>query len=456
MRARRVSIVSAAALLLVALSSSSVHTEAAGSPNVLIIVTDDQRFDAMEVMPATRRWLMEGGTTFSRAMATTPLCCPSRASIFTGRYAHNHHVWFNSQAGWNRLDQTDTLQHHLRANGYRTALIGKYLNRWPITEDPPWFDRWSLFVPGENGSSGYYGNTWNLNGRLAEVATYSTDFIADRAESFIRSGEANDGVPWLLYLTPFAPHEPATPADRDADAPVPPFVPNPAVQEDDLSDKPSYVQTSDLTVEQTVRLRNRQLQSLLAVDDMVGRVMRMLQRTNELDRTLVVFTSDNGFFWEEHGLERKGPPYLQGIRVPLILRWSGHMPAGALDRRFAANIDIAPTVMDAAGASIPVGQPIDGRSLLEDWRRPRFLAEYHETQVADAPTWASLRTWRFQYVEFYGPGGGIKFREYYELARDPWQLTNLLFDGSPSNDPDVEPLHLRLKRLRHCEGTTCR
>ena len=458
MHRRRKVIISAAMIWVYALAvgpAASAADRDAGRPNILIIVTDDQRFGTFGVMPKTSSMLIHQGVSFPHAYGTTPLCCPARASIFTGRYAHNHHVWLNSERGWRKLDQRTTLQHHLHQNGYRTAIAGKYFNDWTLKARPPWFDRWWVFAPGDGGLGGYYNTSWNLNGRLRTIHSYSTDFVADRAVGFIRSGEAHDRRPWLLYATPFAPHEPATPATRDDSASVPRFRSTPAVRESDLSDKPPYARRSDLSLEQTLRLRTAQLRSLRAVDDLVARSVRTLRATRELQRTLIVFVSDNGFFWEDHGLERKGPPYREGVRVPLVIRWTGHLPAGTVDGRAAANIDIAPTVMDAAALRIPRRFPMDGRSLLERWHRSERLTEFHHVHTARPPTWAALETPDFHYIEYYGRSGVVTFREYYDLRTDPWELVNVLHDGVPGNEPAITPLHRRLAELRRCRADAC-
>ena len=244
----------AAVVLFVMLSitSASATGRAAGRPNVLVIISDDERFGTFNVMPRTRSELVNKGVFFPHAYGTTPLCCPGRASIYTGRYAHNHRVWRNAEAGWRRLRTRTTLQRYLQRAGYRTAIVGKYFNDWDLGKRPPWFDRWWVFSPGDSGAGGYYDTRWNLNGRMRSVHEYSTDFAADRAVEFIRSAEHHDRRPWLLYASPFAPHEPATPAPRDANAGVPRFRSNPAVRESDRSDKPPYARRSDLTLDRTL------------------------------------------------------------------------------------------------------------------------------------------------------------------------------------------------------------
>ena len=176
-----------------------------------MIISDDQRFGTLYVMPRTRSELVGKGVYFPHAYGTTPLCCPGRASIYTGRYAHNHHVWRNAEAGWRQLRTRTTLQRYLQSAGYLNATpASTSINPGTWGSRPPWFDRWwVVFSPGDSGAGGYYDTRWNLNGRLRSVHEYSTDFVADQAVEFIRSAERRDRQPWLLYASPFAPHEPA-------------------------------------------------------------------------------------------------------------------------------------------------------------------------------------------------------------------------------------------------------
>src|SRR5918996_113082 len=180
----------------------------AGPPNVLVIVTDDQRTGTMVAMPKTLQWLGNGGVTFDQAYVTTPSCCPSRASIFSGRYVHNHGV--RQQGLGSNLDQRTTLQRYLRDAGYRTAMAGKFLNRWPLDRPPPYFDRFA------QANGGYYDQVWDVDGWVRRVPDYSTSFIGDRALEYLAGFERDDARPWFLYLAPFAPHDPRVPERRYA------------------------------------------------------------------------------------------------------------------------------------------------------------------------------------------------------------------------------------------------
>src|SRR5918992_2346675 len=176
-------------------------------PNVLLIVTDDQRQEPLATMPATRKWFKASGVTYRNAFVTTPLCCPSRASIMTGRYAHNHGVWNNRSA--RRLAQDTTLQHRLQTAGFRTALVGKFLNGWPVGKDPDNFHRWAVSDPKK--PTGYYNESFNLNGRMRKVAGYTTNVISRKSKLFLDVFERRDSSPWFLLVAPFGPHEPYTP-----------------------------------------------------------------------------------------------------------------------------------------------------------------------------------------------------------------------------------------------------
>jgi arylsulfatase A-like enzyme len=423
-----------------------------GRPNVLVVVTDDARGETIAAMPKTRRWLGDGGVTYPRAFVTTPSCCPSRASILSGRYVHNHGV-LRQDLG-DRLDRHITLQRYLKDAGYFTAMAGKYLNRWPLDTPPPFFDRFA------HANGGYYDQVWDVDGTVRRVHTYSTTFIADKALEYLAGFErADDDRPWFAYLAPFAPHDPRVPERRYARARVATAAPAGAVNEPDVADKPGYLRHRPAVPAATLAaVRTGQLRTLLSVDDLVDRVLRHLERTGELDSTLVFFLSDNGYAWGEHRYVGKFVPYTESVRIPFLVRWPGRLPAGVVDDRMIATIDIKPTVLDAAGVEPDPGDTVDGRSLLGGHRRDRLLLEYWR-DPANAPgirTWASLRTPAWQYIEDYDQPGvpGRVFREYYDLARDPGMQRNLLADADPANDPPPS-LGAELAAARGCAGASC-
>lgn len=425
-------------------------------PNVLVIVTDDQRVGTLGTMLETREWMVDGGTSYTNAFVTTPLCCPARTSIMTGRFAHNHGVKTNPDGYL--IDEHTTLQRYLQAGGYRTGLIGKFLSGWKLNKDPAYFDEWRIMSLEKR--SRYYGARWNLDGKIMRVHRYATDFVASSALHFMRRGDReDDDRPWYLYLAPPAGHAPRVPEPAYEDMPVTPWNGSPATRERDRSDKPAYVRRSSTRRASVPKVRAGLIRTLASVDDMVGALLRELRDLGELDDTLIFFTSDNGFLWGEHGMPlnfmAKSNPYEFSIRVPLLVRWPGHFAAGMRNDRLATNADIAPTVLDAAGMRPDDSTQMDGKSLLRDWDRDAVLTEYWTSNESPIPEWAALWDGSFHFVEYYGDAGKVIFREYYDLESDPFELDNLL-EGPPSaNRPDVRSLSSRLASYRKCKGATC-
>lgn len=424
-------------------------------PNVLLIVTDDQRERTLDVMPATRRLLEEKGTSYTEAFATSPLCCPSRASIMTGRYPHNNGVRRNEDA--DKLVQESTLQFYLQQNAYQTGIVGKYLNSWREAEvDPPYFDRWAL-IDDSNYSRVYYNFLANVNGDVFYPDGYSTTFVEDKSVRFLRQFEKRDRDPWFLYVSPFASHKPFEPEARYRDASTKLWLGNPAVGETDRTDKPPWVQSRNVRLSGGRAVSRQQSRTLMSADDMVARIFKVLGRLNETRDTLAIFISDNGYLWGEHGVASKRFPYTQAVRVPLIVRWPGRVTEGATDDSLVGNIDIAPTILEAAGIVPNADYPIDGRSLFTAEPRRELLLEYFGSRIgADVPAWASTRSSTYQYIEYYDPTTGTtRFTEYYDLTNDPWQLENLLGDADPTNDPPTAVLSVSLQQARRCSGPEC-
>ena len=418
-------------------TSEPARGQVANRPNVLVIVTDDQR-EGLEVMPETRQWFAQGGTYYPNAIATTPMCCPARAAILSGRYAHNNGVTRNSNA--KSLDQSKTMEAYLQKAGYTTGIFGKFFNSIGLSIDPRFFDTWATFP---NSQNHYIDGYWNVQGTVKLISQYATDYIGTRAVEFIRS---NAGRPWFLYLATPAAHTPMTAQANYAQASVPQWDGNPAVFESDRSDKPPWVQAKSQSFSSGRSQRTKQYRTLMSVDDMVSRIAAALSETGQGQDTLAFFISDNGYMWSEHKLPGKGWPYMQSIGVSMLSRWPGHISAGERDGRLVANIDIAPTVLDAAGVVPDVH--MDGRSLLGDFVRDRILAEYWAGQPKGPPPWAARLTRTDEYVEYYDPStGSVTFREYYDLVADPWQLSNL---RTPPAGAQAE-----LDTDRRCAGAGC-
>lgn len=427
-------------------------------PNVLVIMTDDQPVNnTMAMMPRTRHWFGQRGTTFTNAFATTPLCCPSRASIFTGRYAHNHGVKANYREETDNLDHDSTMQRYLAEAGYRNAIFGKYLNGWDRAEDPPFFHDWAIIRGGKE--RGYYGGDWNVNGQQEVVSRYSTNYIRDHALRFLESAETLDARPWMMFLNVYAPHHPSLSPERYAEVDVPRWIDDPARRESNLADKPPFARRVSGARRRAKENYEAQMRSLVPVDRMVEAVRLQLRALGETEDTIAFFMSDNGYMSGEHQLLRKSEPYTPATKIPFMTRWPGNFEAGLTDRRVIGNIDLAPTVYEAAGVTPDESFPVDGMSLLDDATRDDILLEYwqeHPINQTYVP-WASLRTRRFQYIEYYDQDmQQVRFREYYDLHSDPWQLENLLNDEDPANDPDVSMIEQRLGELRRCSGEGCR
>jgi arylsulfatase A-like enzyme len=401
-----------------------VQAQVTKPPNVLVILTDDQRADAdsLSVMDDTLRIFRDGGTYFPNAVATTPLCCPSRASIFSGKYVHNHGV--TSQKNATNLPQEWTLQYHLQQNlGYTTALVGKYLNNW--SGPKPYFD----YVKG-----GIFTNYYS-NGK------YTTRVIRRHALSLLNTFETSDAKPWLMYVQPFAPHAPAVPETAYANAFVPLREKTPAWGETDLSDKPTFVKNkASKTSKSSVRaLRRKMIRTLYSVDDMNKAIFKRLAALRE-DNTIAFFMSDNGFMWYEHRLQHKMVAYDDSVRIPMFVRWPGRIRAGVTDPDIVANIDVAATVYDALGYT-PANYEPDGRSMFSS-SRPYILTEFRASNP-----WYALWHPDWMYAR-YDNG----FREYYG-PDDPWQLDNAFKTGKPI--PDAAALANWLNSAMTCAGAAC-
>jgi N-acetylglucosamine-6-sulfatase len=469
----------ALALLAVAAAGcggpDGVGGESTERPNVVVLMTDDQTLESMRIMDGVRRTLADRGTTFTRSFVSFALCCPSRATFLTGQYAHNHGVLGNRPptGGYARLDSAETLPVWLGRAGYRTMHVGKFLNRYgqdgSRTEVPPGWDDWHASV--DPLTYEYYGAMLNENGRLRTYPRrYSTDLYARRAEALIKRA-AGDERPFFLSVGFLAPHtggppdrdDPdglATPSpaprhrDRFAAEPLPPGV-RAAFGERDMSDKPAYLRARPpiapaLTeaIEESYRQR---LESLLAVDEAVVSIVRALRAAGELDDTLVMFTSDNGFFHGEHGVAtEKMLPYEPSIRVPLIMRGPG-VPAGAKRGQLVTNADLAPTILDVAGATAT--RPQDGASLLPLLADPRLEWErdllIEGTDGFDVVAYDALRSDRYLYVRYV-----TGERELYDLERDPHQLRSVHDD--PAYARVEAALGRRLRALGDCAGRGCR
>lgn len=453
-------------LLLLAMS----EPKAVDRLNVLLILTDDQTVESMRVMEKTLRLLGEEGTTFRNGFASTPLCCPSRATLLTGQYAHNHGVRGNKSpdGGYHRLEHSNTLPVWLQEAGYQTAHVGKYLNGYTGPKFPRGWSRW--FGLSDPSTYLMYGYTVVVNGKKVRYgqsqADYQTDVLAARAEAILRDF-ARRNRPFFLSVAPLAPHTersdeagkgtPPRPAPRHlgrfADEPMPEKA---SFDEADVRDKPANIRglprltpAKKAAVLHSYRAR---LESLLAVDEMVERLVTALEETGKLDRTVIIFASDNGFLLGEHRVpDGKLLPYEESIRVPLIIRGGG-FPAGSTALQPVANIDLAPTIVALTGAK--ARRKMDGVPLLPLAQDPsqgqdRALLLEAVSRNGARPAYEAVRTPRWVWVEYHNGS-----RELYDLDEDPLQLR------SRQDDPTLADVQAelagKLAELRKCSGAGCR
>lgn len=408
---------------------------ASARPNIVFIITDDQRWDGMSCAghpvlktPNMDRIAREG-VMFRNAFVTTPLCSPGRASFLTGQYAHAHNVVSNQQENNERSHRLITFPRLLHDAGYETAYVGK----WHMGNDDtrrPGFDSWVSF----KGQGRYNDPPMNIEGKQVQAEGYMTDILTGHAVEFIRR---EHDQPFCLYLGHKAIHGPFTPAERHkhlyTDEPIPL---SPATR-DTLDGKPMLQRpdprtgrlhrpgsgTSDATIRNMMR-------ALMAVDDGVGEVLKALEDTGQLENTLVIFTSDNGYFWREHGLGDKRAAYEDAIRIPLVMRYPKLVKPGTVIDQLVANIDICPTLLDLAGVRIP--NHVQGASVLPllagktaKWRTS-FLIEYdQEGRYPFIPTWKGVRANGWKYIHYTEQEG---MDELYNLRDDPYELKNLIDD----------------------------
>ena len=404
---RRAAVVAGLAAALLPADASHAQdppNAAARGPNVIVVMTDDQRYDDMGPMVNTQRLIADAGVTFTRSFVSYPVCCPSRATFLTGQYAHNNGVkclYIDCGGGYTALRQKSYLPVWLHDAGYVTGHIGKFLNGYGKDLKPPdiprGFDEWyGLIDPFtyrmwgyeifENGERKTYGSVRRERARL-----YQTDVLKRKTLEFIR-GHAPDAAPFFLSVAFLAPHHESghtqdltghlvrpAPRHRGRYAGLPlPKPPN--YNEDNMSDKPGFYARFNRRITPKreaailTRLRER-WESLLAVDEAVGEIIGELRRFGELDNTYVIFTSDHGYMQGEHRVRQgKMLPYDPSTQVPLLIRGPG-IPRGRRSKALVGNVDLAPTILKATSTRLP--RILDGRSILPFARNPRLRSFTH-------------------------------------------------------------------------------
>jgi arylsulfatase A-like enzyme len=304
---------------------------------------------------------------------------------------------------------------------------------------------------------GYNDVTYSDNGHIHKIAGYYTDALGNAVVNDLKQFEKTDKTPWLIYLAPQAPHSPTTPQDKYLTSAVPTWPYPESFDEVDASDKPAAVRSlPQLSRTRVESERKAQLRTIKSVDDLIGRVFDQMNRLKETSNTLAIFTSDNGFLWGEHRILDKRFPYSEAEATPLLVRWPGHITGGSIDNRLVSNVDIMPTLLQAAGITPRLAHPLEGQSILSARKRTQLLIEYGRSLDFPLAPWAAIRTAGDQYTEWYDPTtGAVTDREYYNLTTDPLQLVNLYRDGNPGNDPPIAPRAAQLAALRHCAGQAC-
>src|SRR5215213_6236789 len=479
------------ALMLWKAPVAPAQTAADPQPNIIFILTDDMRKDDLNntYMPQTTKQLVEKGMSFQNAFVSNPLCCPSRATIMRGQYGHNTKIWFNTNifdpdpnvqdGGWlgyngNHYEE-DNVATHLHAAGYTTGLFGKYLNGYSGATNntsPLGWDRWFAFKTLQ-----YYGYDVNDQGTIKHFGSknsdYSTNVLNTQVQDFIRTNAAPGKPPIFAYVAPYAPHAPARPGPGDQNslngikAPRAPI----SFNEVDVTDKHPWIQslrrlTSDDIANIDKRHENR-IESLQAVDDLVGAVVSTLVQQGVLSNTYIVFTSDNGFHHGEHRIRQgKARPYEESVRVPLVIRGPDAVapatpvvqPDSSTDK-LVLNTDYFPTFTDLAGVTTP--EYVDGRSLrpvLEGgattWRTAILIegrGNGSDPEIEVDRNYNAVRTSTSKYVEYEGG-----FRELYNLSppgtpgADPNEVANSYNPTTPPTD-----LVSRLQALKSCAGSGC-
>lgn len=443
------------------LGGSAAAMAAAGAaprPNFVFILVDDLRYDALGCTghpfvksPNVDRLAREG-MNFTNTFVTTPLCSPARASFLTGQYVRSHGILDNG----NRSEATHklvTFPKLLRDAGYETAYVGK----WHMGNDAtprPGFDKWVSFP----GQGQYIDPRMNIDGNAIQAQGYMTDLLNNHAVEFIRKPHSK---PFCLYLAHKAVHGPFTPAERHKSLYEGMKIERRPNAKDTLEGKPAL--KKGLAAEaQVVRKKGakpvvtgpsdeiilNQLRCLASIDDGVGLIYDALKATGQLDNTVFVFTSDNGYLWGEHGLGDKRAFYEESIRIPLIARYPKLIRAGSTAKEMALNIDIAPTFLDLAGVKAPSW--MQGRSLrpvmagqAKTWRKS-FLGEYYEEkQFPRIPTWDGVRTERYKLTRYANLEGAD---ELYDLDKDPYEMKNLAQD--PAARGILKEMQAELEKLR--------
>jgi arylsulfatase A-like enzyme len=454
-------------------------------PNIVFVLSDDLSRNLVRYMPEVQK-MEKDGTSLSNYFVTNSLCCPSRATTFTGNLPHNTGIFSNggSDGGWSafhaRGEEKSTFATSLQKAGYRTGLFGKYLNKYPArgkisaktgartSPVPPGWSQWAVAT---NAYASY--KYWlNVNGRPEWRGTRPQDHVSNqvstRGTQFIKDS-VRMKQPFMLELAPFAPHLPATPEPQDAKKYNGLKAPRgPSFNEADMSDKPAWLKNHRPLTQKWIRqidqqFRNR-VRSVQAVSRMIGQVRSLLKSEGIAKNTYVVFASDNGLHLGEHRLRQgKLTTFDIDIHVPLVAV-GPKIKAGRTKKALADNTDLCPTFTDIGRSKkLP---STDGQSLMplltgsSGWKkRSAVLIEHHGPDLdkndpdvpligsGNPPSYEAIRTRHAEYAE-YNDGE----REYYDLKKDPYELDNT---WGKVKQAERQRLAAMVRNLKHCKGTDC-
>ena len=430
------------ALVLLLLPLAASRTSAQSTPpNIIFILIDDQRWDALSCAghpflktPNIDRIAKEGAY-FENAFVTTPLCSPSRASFLTGLYVHTHKIHGNGNSSAISHEMI-TWPALLQKSGYETAWIGK-IHMGDDATPRPGFDHWISF----KGQGVYEDPVFNIDGSVEKQKGYVTDLLNDRALAFLKK---KHDKPFALCLAHKAVHGPFTPADRHKDLYSDDEIPRPPSVGENLDNKPMLKDRLPAATRPVQRqaparggsipeqLVRNQLRCLASIDEGVGAILKELEDQKQLDNTIIVYTSDNGFFWGEHRLGDKRAAYEESIRVPLVMRYPKMIKAGSRPTAMALNIDIAPTFLQLAGVTIP--QNMQGKSLVSlfdgdasHFRDAALFEYFMEPKFAHILDWQAIRADRWKYIHYQNEP---KYDELYDLQADKYEMKNLIADAA--------------------------
>jgi N-acetylglucosamine-6-sulfatase len=455
----------AVTLFTTTIPSARAENNRATRRNIVLVLSDDHRYDFLGFMPQAPAFLetpnmdrmAQQGAHLVNAFVSTSLCSPSRASILTGQYMHHHHIVDNQRP---EPPGTVFFPQYLQQAGYQTAFIGK----WHMGEEQdgprPGFDYWASF----KGQGEYLDPVLNVNGKRQGFQGYTTDVLTDQALQWLKTGR-DASRPFFLYLSHKAVHYPFEPAKRHADRYARSRIKRPetmANTEDNYQTQPHWVRERRYSIHGVDHMEtgpydndpvpsfddlyHQYCETLHGLDENLGRVLSYLDESGLSRSTLVIYMGDNGFALGEHGFYDKRDAFEESIRIPMLAYAPGLIAPGTKVTQMVQNIDVAPTLLAAAGVPVPQLAKMDGRSFLPflvgqsvPWR-DHILYEYHwEWNFPATPTLFALRTDRYKYIYYYGVWD---YDGFYDLQTDPHERHNLI--AVPAYQQQIEAMKKQL------------